>query len=203
MRRLIFFVVFGLFFASFVSAQFGVSTTYSDNFPLKLKPGEELGAFFKVKHFDDKVGKITIEVLPEESEIAEFIEADKIHEISFGEEFRVPVVVKIPEDAEVGAEYRVAALFKTVDSDSEGGGGNVRFTFNIRKDFPIVVIGDSREEVEIAQGEVIESPKDEKKSGEISFFLLLLVLAIGIISVYFIIIRERRKAKLVSYYQDA
>jgi hypothetical protein len=188
-----------------VVAQFSVSTTYSDNYPLSLKPGDSEGAFFRVKHVDDTIGKLTIEVVPGESEVAEFLEEDNVFELDFDEEKRVPVRVSISESAEIGTEYEVSALFRTIESEGGEEGGNVQFTISIGKDFPVVVVSEeaeesvSDEEIEEelggAPGEKIGVSGD-KIFGNVIFFLVISIFIVGIVLVY-VAIRRRQKSQFV------
>jgi hypothetical protein len=188
---LLVFVVGGL---QGVSAQeIAVTTTHSDNFPLEMEPGDEVGVFFIV----DNLAELTITVViePGDSDIAEFIENDLTRTIPSGGQIRVPVVVKIPEGTDIGEEYKVGAVFKVVPSSgSDDEGGGVSFRFSLGKDFPVKVVGnvdpgDLKYVEEIEEEGIRGAPTERGVEGEggkgiwvmVVFFLALAVLVVGII----------------------
>ena len=123
----------------FVNA-FGVSTLYSDNYPLRMKPGEVKETFFLVRNVVEGDSNVIIKPeLVKGNNIAELVDGNVEYDMRFGDEIEVPVRVFVPMNAEVGATYKVGALFKP--SVEKTGAGNIQFVVNIGKSFPVVVVG--------------------------------------------------------------
>ena len=187
------FIVMFVFLINSASAQFAVTTTYSDGYPLVLEAGEDIGVFFKVRNLGSK--DISMEVVPDESEIAEFIQSTLKQEIKVGEEVRVPVMISIPEGVEYDKRYEVGALFR--DVSDLGDEGQVQFAFSIKHKFPVIVgslqIGPEIVEEEFDEGKLEKmEDKGEKIYGNLVFSLIIAVLIVSIILILFLIRKKRR-----------
>jgi len=105
--------------------------------------------------------------------IATFSESDLDRTIPAEGNVRIPVVIEIPLNANVGDEYRVGAVFSVVSSSVDGSeieNEGVSFNFNIGKDFPVIVVGpegingDDRKYVEdvVDEDEIREAPGEDE-----------------------------------------
>ena len=200
-----------LFFSSFVSAGLAVTTLYSKNFPLELRPGETRDVEFIIQNalFGDTMD-LTVEVFPEESAIASF--PDKlVYDIGYGESAKLPVKIKIPTDAKQGEMYEIRALFKDITKREEKG--QVSFTINLGAGFPVRVLGENEESIEekikgapedkkIERGES-EEIEEKMSSGKAVWLIFVLILIAGIVVFGFFILklmRAQKESKLTSQY---
>ena len=201
-----FFIVFSI---SLVSG-FGISTIYSENYPLKIKAGQAKETFFLVSN--TAPGDSDFFIRPElvqGFEITSLIEGAKNYNVPFGEEVEVPVKIEIPGDAEVGAVYKVGAMFRPSPSLVEAG--NVQFLVNIGKSFPVIVVENPEEiEKQISQERgfqltIEDGPEDvvgefappQPVKGRIGIWLgIIFVLAVGImiaiVLIIYLVLKSRR-----------
>jgi hypothetical protein len=148
-KRIIVGILMGLFLLQYVSA-FGVSTIYSNNFPLRLRPGEEKETFFLLSNVIEGDNDVVINVdLVAGGEIAHIVSSTHKYSLSQGTEAEVPITIKIPRDALPGSEYRVGAIFKPAPMGQ--GVGNVQFLVNIGKSFPVKIIRNDEDNFEIEE----------------------------------------------------
>jgi len=101
------------------ASAFGVSSPYWNDNPLGMQPGEEKIVSFNLQNM---VGDSDVQVkavLTKGSEIAS-IEKD-IYIVKLGTyDTKVPLAIKIPEDAEIGKVYTIAVEFKTMTPGDNG-----------------------------------------------------------------------------------
>lgn len=190
MRRYLFFGVLVFFIlgsVGFVSADFSVSSRYSDNFPLRLNPGGFEETFFILKNFaldGSEGGGIFVDAeLSEGGDVAGFLDSELSYSIPYGGNVRVPIRIEVPGDAKVGKEYIVRAVFR---SSSEREGENVQFSVNLDKSFPVLVV---------AEDESFGGSPPSIKGASVIFWMIFMVLAVlilgvGVLIVYFV--RRRR-----------
>ena len=144
MKKVMFFFVitFAVFSLISFSSAFGVATLYSENYPLRMKPGEVKDTFFLLRNVVDGDSDVIINAeLIGGNEIAKIIDEVNEYDLPFGNEAEVNIKIEIPKDAVIGTVYRVNAIFKPVSS--KAGIGNVQFVLNIGKSFPVIVTGES------------------------------------------------------------
>ncbi len=146
MKRAIVFLILLLninFFISSVSA-FGVATLYSDNYPLKMYPGETKETFFLLRNVVEGDDDVVIKSeLTSGADIAKLIDGAKSYDAPFGSEIEVPLSIEIPKEAVIGSEYRIGAIFRP--TPTKVAGGNIQFIINIGKSFPVVIIEKSKQ----------------------------------------------------------
>ncbi len=186
---------------SYASA-FSVATLYGSNYPLKMKPGESKETFFLIRNIVEGDSSVTVSTeLAKGVEIAELIDTDKTYKVPFGEEVEVPVRISIPKDAKQGKEYKVAVIFRPVQSEGKGGVGDIQFIVNIGKSFPVIVSGG-----EIINGEVRSITLEEDEGlvqtfapfikENLGFFLIIIaIIAVGILILIVLIVFMLKKNK--------
>src|SRR3989344_1590095 len=182
---------------SLVSA-FGVSTVYSENYPLTMKPGESKETFFLMRNIVEGDSDVVISSdLVKGKEIAKLLDEGKKYDVPYGAEVEVPVRIEIPKDAKPGARYTVGVIFKP--SPKEGGQGNIQFIVNIGKSFPVVVAGEDKKEdfsltVEDDEGLVQAfAPFVEQHKGLFFTILFLFLISIIILVVLIVVISAKSK----------
>lgn len=125
----------------FVSS-FGVATLYSENYPLKLLPGEGKETFFLLRNVAEGDDDVLIRAkLINDLGVATLVDENLDYKVLAGESVEVPVLIRIPEDAEMGKQYRVEAVFSPLSVGSGDAGGNVQFLVTLGKSFIVVVEG--------------------------------------------------------------
>ena len=139
MKGLIIFLIF-LFAINFASA-FGVATLYSDNYPLRMRPGETKETFFLLRNVVEGDSDVIIKSeLTSGADVAKLIDGAKTYEVPFGSELEVPIRVEVPEGAEIGSQYRIGAIFRP--TPTKIAEGNIQFIVNIGKSFPVLVVSE-------------------------------------------------------------
>ena len=206
MRKDLIFAVFIilLFYSSFVNA-FSVATIYSDNYPLKMQPGETKEVFFLLRNVVEGDSDIRIKSeLVKGQDIAVLLEGDKTYDVPFGAELEVPVKISIPKDAKIGDQYRVGAIFSPLAGKIVGD-GNIEFIVNIGKSFPVVV-GSESEQREIVRLTVEDeggfvnafAPFVKGKKGIWLGIIFVLFIGIVMVSIIIIFILRNRSAAIRS-----
>ena len=192
MKRTIIFFVF-LLSINFVSA-FGVATLYSDNYPLKMAPGETRETFFLLRNIVEGDSDVSIKSeLVMGQDVAVLIDGSRVYDVPFGAEVEVPVRIKIPDNAKPGDEYSVGAIFRP-SAGKLVGGGNIEFIVNIGKSFPVVVVRESDKTREIVrltvedEGGRVGKFAPFVKGGRGIWLGIIFVLLIGIITILAVII---------------
>ena len=180
-------------FISFADA-FSVATLYSEGYPLRMKPGETKDTFFLLRNVIEGDSDINIKSeLIKGQDIAVLIDGPKTYNVPFGSEIEVPVRIKMPDNAEVGNQYRVGAIFRP-SAGKLAEGGNIEFIVNIGKSFPIVIVKEEeepREKITLTiedEGGLVEKLAPFVKGKKGIWLGLIFVLFIGIIIVGIIII---------------
>lgn len=162
----------------FVSA-FGVSTSYWDDKPLKLSPGESKIISLGLQN---GVGNEDITLEAELSDdgggIATFIDSDLNYFIPLGGGVGVPIRIELPEDAEKGVTHTIVVSFTQI---STGAGGMVRLTGGIVTKFPVEVVGEKESE--------LYTPPEVKK-GLSGFWMIVIALAVAL--TIFLIVKSRK-----------
>ena len=177
------FVMFSLNNISLISA-LGVGAPYSgSNLPLEISPGEEEVIQIFVFNFDDEEDVVMQGELLSGGEIAS-LDGKKIEVPYESKEVFVEMIVKIPENAEVGSKYNIVYEFKQVDKEGEG---MVSFSQGIRRNFDINIIEEILD---------VEEGLDEKKASQFGFFMWLLIILGIIIFVSIIVIIWILKKKI-------
>lgn len=202
--------VFILFFISFTSA-FGVATFYSDNYPLRMKPGEIKDTFFLLRNVVEGDSDVIIKAeLISGNEIAKITDETNEYDLPFGEEKEVNIRIEIPKDAAVGSIYRINAIFRPVSS--KGGAGNVQFVLNIGKSFPIIITGETLKlQADKEEGAFTFTIEDEQNFVEdlappvgkgrfvwagLVFFFIAGIVIVSILVVYLIIRNKGEEVEL-------
>ncbi len=203
--------VFVFFSCSFASA-FGVSTIYSDNFPLRIQPGQVKETFFLLSNVVEGDSDVIIDSqLIAGTEIANLINENNRYTLTYGAEVEVPIRIEIPQEAVAGTKYRVGMMFLPVPLEAQEA--NIQFLVNIGKSFPVVVIGEGAEADDIERGvftltleeqpeQIVRefSPGKERNTG----FLvgIIIVLAFGIlvtiVLIIYLVVRGRRREQDIS-----
>src|SRR3989344_4442304 len=111
----------------------GVATSYWDDNPLKLAPGETTIVSVRLQNSetDSIVLKATLE-----SEIVQLIDGPEYTVIK-GTNVPVNLRVTIPQDATVGTKYNVLINFQEISS---GDGGMLRVATGVSSKLPIEVV---------------------------------------------------------------
>lgn len=201
---------FILFFIDFVSA-FGVATFYSDNYPLRMKPGEIKDTFFLLRNVVEGDSDVIISAeLIGGNEIAKITDENTEYNLPFGEEEEVNIRIEIPKDIAIGKVYRINAIFKPVSSKE--GIGNVQFVLNIGKSFPVIVTGESLKlQADREEGAFTFTIEDEQNFVEdlappvgkgrfvwagLVFFFIAGIVIVSILVVYLIIRNKGEEVQL-------
>jgi len=127
------------------SSAFGVSTSYWDENPLKIAPGEskivKLGLQNKVGDED-----ITFKAkLTNDGEgIATIVDENLDYFVPLGESNEVTIQIEVPEDANKGITHTITISFTQVSS---GEGGMVRLAGGVVSKFPVEIVGEEESEL--------------------------------------------------------
>lgn len=210
-KRVIFYGIFILilFFVGFADA-FGVATLYSENYPLRLKPGEAKDTFFLLRNVLEGDSDIVVKSeLSLGEEITVLIDGPKIYDLPFGEEVEVPVRILVPKDVRPGTRYKVGATFRPLPK--EIAGGNIEFIVNIGKSFPVLVVDEAMEKakgkgtsltLESEQDELVE--KSAPSTGKKTVFVVIISgLLFGIILMGLVIVLLVRRNKSLEYNKNS
>lgn len=196
---LLFVLLFFVCSFNFVNA-FGVSTLYSANYPLNVKPGEIKETFFLIRNVVEGDSNVVVSVeLVKGAEIAS-LNGDSKYNLPFGEEVEVPVKLVIPADAKPGDEYLVAAIFRPIQTEGSSI-GDIQFIVNIGKSFPVVVSGGAsssggEHSLTLVEDEGIVQSFAPFIKKNLGFFLIIIVIiAVGIMIlitlIVFMVIKNR------------
>lgn len=202
------FILMILLHSNFVSA-FGVTTIYSENYPLRMKPGETKETFFLLMNSAEGDSDVLINSeLVRGIEIAEFIEQGKTYDLASGEEVEVPIIVKIPADISIGTRFKVSATFSPKPKGI-GDSGNIQFIVNIGKSFPIEIVGDTEnkdKDKEVfgltfggEQEELVEKSAPIVKDKKSFFIWIVSTLLVSIVIMGIIILMLVRRNKSLQY----
>ncbi len=138
-----------VFLASSVVA-FGVGAEYWTDRQLEMMPGQTAETFFEIQNPED-VEIVVQGNLLEGSEVASLIDGPD-YSVDSKEKNRAVVRVTIPESASIGDRYTIKAVFKQI-SPVAGEGEGVQFSFNVAKEFDVLVVKEAEvQEVEAPQG---------------------------------------------------
>lgn len=117
----------------------GVSAPYWMGNPVALEPGEEKIVTLELQNM---VGGEDLKLrayFKQESEVAEFVDADTDYDLPFGtQDLKVNIIVKVPNNAQIGQKYLVDLAFRSVSSGN--GDGPVQLAAEIGKKFEVLVI---------------------------------------------------------------
>lgn len=193
--------VFAIFFnLNFVWA-FGVSTIYSENFPLRMQQGQVKETFFLLSNVVEGDSDVIIDSqLALGKEIVSLINENNRYTVQFGAEVEVPVRIEIPKDAAPGTRYRVGMIFKPIPLEAQGA--NIQFLVNIGKSFPVIVIGGNEKSDDISASEkdfftltleeqpeqIVRDLSPQSRSGTGVLIGIIFVLIVGIMTAIVIII---------------
>ena len=119
---------------SLVSAV-GVATSYWDDNPLKLAPGESTTVSLRLQ--SDSTNETLLNVTIDSS-IAKLMDGSQYTVASGVKNVPVNIRVEIPKDAPVGTKYNVVVSFQEVSS---GEGGMLRVAQGITSKLPVLVVG--------------------------------------------------------------
>ncbi|MDO8508507.1 MAG: hypothetical protein Q7S27_02365 [Nanoarchaeota archaeon] len=193
-------------FLSFSADAFGVATLYSENYPLRMKPGEVKETFFLLRNVLEGDSDILVKSeLTLGDEVASLLEGIKTYDLPYGEEVEVPIRIEVPNDAKPGTRFKIGATFRPVPK--ENAGGNIEFIVNIGKSFPVLIID---EETEKAKGKgtslTLESEQDElveksaPSTGKNTFFVVVISgFMFGIILMALVIVLLVRRNRSLEY----
>lgn len=152
---------------SLISA-FGVSSSYWDDNPLKLAPGEStiisLG-------FQNNVGSenltFRVKLSDDGNGIATLVDENLDYFIPLGSRVGIPIKIEIPEDAKI--EDSLTEIVISFTQITEGGGGMVSLAGGITTKIPVKVVG-------LLDSELY-SPKPKKDYKKVFNWAVLIILA--------------------------
>jgi len=202
-------VILTLLFINFASA-FGVATLYSENYPLRLKPGEVKDTFFLLRNVLEGDSDIVVKSeLSLGKEITVLVDGPKTYDLPFGEEVEVPVRILVPKDIQPGTRYKVGVTFRPLPK--EIAGGNIEFIVNIGKSFPVLVVDEKMEKakgkgtsltLESEQDELVE--KSAPSTGKKTVFVVIISgLLFGIVLMGLVIVLLVRRNRSLEYNQNS
>jgi len=149
---------------SYASLGFAVTSYYWRDTPLILNPGET--AEVKAFGLQNMIGSEDIIMRVEQTsgfEVAEITDQSLDYDVPFGtKDVFVNFKITVPQDAEIGTEYNIGAIFTRINDKSRRG--SVQFTAGISYNM-IVVVGE-RIVQEIVEEVVVEvpAPREEQPS---------------------------------------
>ena len=161
---------------------FGVSTSYWDDNPLKLAPGESKTVLLGLQN---KVGNedvtLRAELTSDGDGIAILIDENLDYFVPLGSGADVPIKVEIPEDIKIGGIRKIAISFIQISSKE---GGMVRLTGGFTSKFPVEVVG--------VEDSELYSPPELKKTTSNLWILIIMVIIIASIVIF---IARKKKLK--------
>lgn len=190
MKTLLIVSFMSLILINYVSAGFlGVVSKYSEiDPPVELYPGQSIDTYFVIQNVEVDSSGITVESsITQGSEIARITSGSR-YNVEGGEQKQVDARITIPEDAVIGTEYTVEALFKQVAEEGTGGeeGTGIGFAFNVDRSFRVKVVPKPAEPI----APVVE----ETRTGASAVWLWIVVIIVVVLIVWWIIMARKKKA---------
>lgn len=173
---LVLFIVGVMMFGVGTTSAFGISSSFWEGHPLSLAPGESYTVELTLQNMVG-TGDVPVQAaLGSGDEVATM--PTKVYTVKAGtKDTIVPVEIMIPEDAEIGEQYKVKILFSTV-STGEGGGVQLGTAMETRFDVDVVSYSGL-------------SPIDETSTTQLVIAIIVIVLVGALIA--WLIIRRKRK----------
>jgi hypothetical protein len=202
MKKSMVFIVLVMLSLNFVSA-FAISTLYSDNYPLRMKPGEVKETFFLLRNVvEGDSDAVVIGSLNRGVEVATLVEGQRSYDLPFGDEAEVFVRLEVPKDAVPGTIYDIGAVFSPIPRDLAAG--NVQLVLNLGAAFPVIIVGenegagsgDSSTLTIDRDGEVVETfapfiGRSHTSIWVLSMFTLFVAIMIVIVLIVWVVVRGR------------
>jgi len=183
-------LIITLFSVVFVSASFGVASSGTEN----LYSGQSIDSAFILQNTRDNATDLVIEAsILKGGEYFSFKEGTRFSVPKQGI-VSVPIRVSIPENAKIGDNYELRALFKTVSEGGEGkGSGMVQFISNVEQTLKINVIPRTSEK----PAETAEETGETGEAGFNATWLWIVVIAVAVaVFVWLIVKMGKKKAAL-------
>ncbi len=164
---------------SLFASAFGVSTSYWDENPLRIAPGESITVSLGLQNGGGGTEDITLraELTNDGGGIATLVDEDLDYFVPVGGGVGVPIRIELSEDAETGITHQITVSFTQVAS---GEGGMVRLTGGVVSNLPVEVVGEEESE--------LYTP--EAKKGLSGFWMIVIALAVAL--TIFLIARSRK-----------
>ncbi|MEK6899306.1 MAG: hypothetical protein AABW79_04395 [Nanoarchaeota archaeon] len=122
-KNILFGVLVSFLLVSSVSA-FGVTTPYWDENPLQLSSGQTHEFNFELQNFVGSQDYIVKASLFKNEGIATLIDPQETYSVPLGtKDTKIPIRVKIPDDAIPGQKYTIGISFTTITTDQPGSFG--------------------------------------------------------------------------------
>jgi hypothetical protein len=195
MRKSLVFVFVLLMGVQVVSA-FAISTLYSENYPLRVKPGEVKETFFLLRNVvPGDSDSIVRSKLIGGAEIATLVDGSTSYDLPYGSDAEVFVRVQVPKDAKPGTRYNVQALFSPIPREYAAEGA-VQLNVNLGASFPVLVVGETTKissgktaslTIEEDQGEIVETLAPFTRSYRGIWAGLIFFVIVGIIVIVYLI----------------
>ena len=152
---------------------FGVGSPYWEGFPLTMYPGETQIIDLNLQNKAGATEDVTASVeIIEGTEIATLDENEYL--VEAGGATNVPLKIKIPSDAELGAVYKIKVSTKTITPGTTGGVSmGVGMTTNFE-----VIIG--------------EKPEGETTNAW-TWYLIAGIVLLAIVIIFFLVKKAKRK----------
>ena len=131
-------LVISLLLFPFISSA-GVATSYWDEKPLKLAPGESATVAVRLQSEGEEINlRASLD-----SDIAELVDGSDYF-VSKGESVPVNIRVSVPEDADIGTKYSISISFQQISQDT---GGMLQVAQGITSKLPVEVVGEKESEL--------------------------------------------------------
>ena len=180
MKNLLIIGILTLMLLPFISA-IGVGSSYSNDIPLELYPGEGRSVFLSLQNQDIEE-EITLKGnILKGSEIASLNRES--YQVPYLGNVKAEIKVKIPVNASIGQEYEVVYRFAQVPS-GEGKGG-ASFVQSVQHGFKVRVIEKPVEEQP-------ETPAPSAEGIEAVWWILGILVIVAVIVVFYFIFRQRK-----------
>jgi len=190
--------IISIILISSVSA-WGASVSYweEDGNELKLKPGETRDVTIRLQNMPDADGNgediVLSAELVEGEEIATLIDEDLEYDVPLNTKHTtVNIRISIPEDAQLGQDYKVGVRLKQIVT---GGDGMVQFTSGMRSTFPVKVVSEGEETPEDIEPK-LQPPKEKKFKTEYFVIAIVLIVAIVVIIVHYTTAKRKSKQEV-------
>ena len=159
---------------------FGVSTSYWDENPLKIAPGESKTVVLGLQNMvGNEDMTLKAELTGDGEGIATLVDENLDYFVPLGGGNSVTIQIEVPEDANKGVTHQITVSFTQVAS---GEGGMVRLAGGIVSKFPVEIVGEKESE--------LYEPGEEKGLSGFWMIVIALVAALIIFS-----LAKRRKIK--------